>query len=55
MRLIDADALLFRLTQVCGCATCDSYNGLKCRACPWDDILTEVDDWADSNQVDRAE
>lgn len=52
MRLIDADALLERIKEVTGCSTCDNYNGLRCRACPWDDAITEVDDWADNHPIE---
>lgn len=39
MRLIDADALIEQIEDV-HCKGCDSYNGVKCRAC---DICIGID------------
>ena len=47
MRLIDADAFITREKELY-CKGCDSYNGVKCRACWVDDILGDLDDYADA-------
>lgn len=56
MRLIDADALIDRLREVAGCDTCDRHIDSRCKApigyCPWDDAITEVDDWADNHPIE---
>ena len=38
MRLIDADAL-YELIEDTHCKDCNSYDGVKCRACPIGDML----------------
>ncbi len=38
MRLIDADALIEQIEDEC-CKDCNSYNGVKCRACDAGDAL----------------
>jgi hypothetical protein len=43
MRLIDADALIENIKRVY-CTDCDSYNGVRCRACGTDDALDMIDD-----------
>lgn len=43
MRLIDADALVENIKRVY-CTDCDSYNGVRCRACGTDDALDMIDD-----------
>ena len=30
------------------CKGCDNYNGLRCRACPTDDELSDIQDFIDS-------
>ena len=49
MRIIDADALIEHMKAQLGCAECNSYEGNKCRACPWDDAISIVDDFADNH------
>ena len=49
MRLIDADAVIEMMRVQAGCESCDTYNGVKCRACPWHDAISVVDDYADNN------
>lgn len=44
MRLIDADALMERMREQAGCRDCNSYNGVRCRACTWDDAINLVDE-----------
>ena len=39
---IDRDALMLRIKEI-HCAECDSYNGLRCRACWVDDTLDYID------------
>ena len=43
MRLIDADALQADMKKRY-CADCNSYNGVRCRACWVDDACGEIDD-----------
>ena len=38
MRLIDADALIEQIEDEC-CKDCNSYNGVRCRACDTGDAL----------------
>ena len=49
MRLIDADAVIEMMRVQAGCESCDTYNGVRCRACPWDDAISVVDDYADNH------
>ena len=44
MALIDRDATLERMKSMAGCATCDNYNWVRCRACSWDDAMNIVDE-----------
>ena len=39
---IERDALMLRIKEI-HCAECDSYNGLRCRACLVDDALDYMD------------
>lgn len=44
-RLIDADALKKGLEDwYCAPERCNSYNGVRCRACALDDALSGIDD-----------
>lgn len=44
VRLIDADALIQSIQQwYCAPERCNSYNGVRCRACHIDDALTNID------------
>lgn len=43
MRLIDADALIENIKRVC-CTDCNSYEGVRCRACWADDAMSMADD-----------
>ena len=52
MNLIDVDGIISVMKQQAGCATCDNYNGIRCRACQWDDAITSVYDYADYHTVD---
>lgn len=51
MRLIDADAVIKEIERQAGCAECDNYNGIRCRACSWDDARGLVDDYADNHPM----
>lgn len=42
MRLIDADALIEQLKKS-RCTGCDNYNGVRCRACQYDDEMVDID------------
>lgn len=48
MRLIDADALIEQIEDV-HCKDCDSYNGVRCRAC---DICIGIDYLEDAPTFD---
>ena len=39
---IERDALMLRIKEI-HCAECDSYNGVRCRACWVDDTLDYID------------
>lgn len=39
---IERDALMLRIKEI-HCAGCDSYNGVRCRACWVDDTLDYID------------
>lgn len=32
------------MKSMAGCATYDNYNGVRCRACRWDDAVNIVDE-----------
>ena len=53
-RYIDADAAteLARLTY---CKDCNSYNGVMCRACAFDDAMSFIDDFPESEVVPKSE
>ena len=55
MRLIDADGLIEYLKEQAGCNDCQNCNGIKCRACSWDDAIGSVDDYADNNELIRKQ
>lgn len=40
--LISRAEILGRIKSMAGCATCDNYNGVRCRACIWDDAMNIV-------------
>ena len=42
--LISRAATLERMKSMAGCATCDNYNYVRCRACIWDDAMNIVDE-----------
>lgn len=42
MRMIDADALIESI-KGWYCKDCDSYNGVRCRACSTDDAMSAID------------
>lgn len=44
MELIDRGAAIERIKSMAGCATCDNYNYVRCRACIWDDARNIMDE-----------
>ena len=50
-RLIDADAEIEAIKNY-ACKDCDSYNGIRCRACWADDLMNWIDD---AHKVDAVE
>ena len=50
-RLIDADAEIEAIKKY-ACKDCDSYNGIRCRACWADDLMNWIDD---APKVDAVE
>ncbi len=42
-RLIDADALIEQIKKS-RCIDCNSINGVRCRACQYDDEMADIDD-----------
>lgn len=53
-RLIDADDFIVRERKLY-CKDCDSYNGVRCRACWVADITGDLDDYADAPTIDAVE
>lgn len=53
-RYIDADAAaeLARLTY---CKGCNSYNGVMCRTCGFDDAMTFIDDFPGADVAPKSE
>lgn len=47
MRFVDADKLIEQIKLQAGCAECNNYSGVRCRACQWDDAIAIVDGFAD--------
>lgn len=41
-RLIDADKLIEQIKKTY-CEGCDNYNGMRCKACPNDDEIKDID------------
>ena len=44
---IDADELLMRMRKSAGCDYCQSYMGVRCRACAWDQAMDIVQTMAE--------
>lgn len=42
--LISRSALLQAIKRQFRCAECNNYDGIRCRACPGDDMMSLVDD-----------
>ena len=53
-RYIDADAAI-ELVQLTYCKDCNSYNGVMCRACQFDDAMMAIDDVPAADVVPREE
>ena len=47
--LIPRNATLERMKSMAGCATCDNYNYVRCRACSWDDAMNIVEEMSEVN------
>lgn len=47
--LISRAATLERMKSMAGCATCDNYNYVRCRACSWDDAMNIVEEMSEVN------
>ena len=52
-RLIDADAEIEAIKKY-ACEDCDSYNGIRCRACWADDLMSWIDDAPKVDAVSRG-
>lgn len=42
--LISRAEILGRIKSMAGCATCDNYNGVRCRACIWGYAMNIVEE-----------
>lgn len=42
--LISRAATLERMKSMAGCATCNNYNYVRCRACSWNDAMNIVEE-----------
>ena len=42
--LISRAAAIEHMKSMAGCATCNNYNEVRCRACSWDDAMNIVDE-----------
>lgn len=42
--LISRAAALKHMKEMAGCATCDNYNYVRCRACGWNDAMNIVEE-----------
>lgn len=42
--LISRAAAIEHMKSMAGCATCNSYNYVRCRACGWDDAMNIVEE-----------
>ena len=54
MRYIDADAAVEE-ARLAYCKDCNSYNGIKCRACPFDDAMSFIEDYPAADVVPKSE
>jgi hypothetical protein len=42
--LISRSAAIEHMESMAGCAACNNYDGVRCRACIWDDAMNIVDE-----------
>ena len=49
--LIPRAATLERMKSMAGCATCDNYNYVRCRACIWNDAMNIVEEMSEVEAV----
>ena len=56
MRIIDADKLIEQIKKTY-CERCDNYNGMRCKACPNEDEIRDIDSapTIDAESVGRGE
>lgn len=47
------DAIMDKMKKYAGCASCQSYGGVRCRACSWSDAMDCVADFYDDNAADH--
>jgi hypothetical protein len=53
MRYIDADAAVEE-ARLAYCKDCNSYNGVMCRACAFDDAMSFIEDYPAADVVPNA-
>lgn len=41
---ISRAAAIEHMKEMAGCATCNNYNYVRCRACSWDDAMNIIED-----------
>lgn len=49
--LISRKAAIEHMKSMAGCATCNNYNEVRCRACSWDDAMSIVDEEPDVDAI----
>ena len=49
--LISRAATLERMKSMAGCATCDNYNYVRCRACSWNDAMNIMEEMSEVEAV----
>lgn len=53
-RYIDADAAVEE-ARLAYCKECNSYNGVMCRACAFDDAMSFIEDFPESDVAPKSE
>ena len=53
-RYIDADAAVEE-ARLAYCKDCYSYNGVICRSCPFDDVISDIEDYPEADVVPKSE
>lgn len=49
--LISRAAAIKHMKSMAGCAACNNYNYVRCRACSWEDAMNIVEDMPDVDAV----